>query len=438
MVIRAFSVSFFTEDIEKEGDDMDTWEQISAPLGIFGKIRKLAGELGPELTEIRRELHQYPELGLELPKTHEIISRKLHEIPGLQVQEHRAGGSGIVAVMKGGRKEGGTVLLRADIDGLPIEEKGDWGYKSKNPGCMHACGHDGHAAWMIGAAKILSQIRGEWGGCVKFVFQPGEEVGKGADILIGEDRVLEEPSVDMAFAAHGWPSIESGKIGIARRYAFGCVGSFRVKIMGKKGHASWPEQTVDPIAAASEVYQHIPAILARKISGTASKVMSVTYMQAGDPKVRNIIPASCEFGGTMRATKRETLEMMGRELKKEAEAVCAVYGASCEVEAQTHGGAVENAPELLEGVRRAAEQVLGPNQAYVIEEDHLGGENFAEYSARVPSVYLFIGIRPRDQAEVPGLHSPEYRFDDRALAGAAGTFAAIAYCGCMGNWTDVL
>ena len=261
---------------------------------VIEQIKKAASEAGPYLTEIRRELHQYPELGVDLPVTHEIISRELKKIPGLDVYEHKAGGFGIIALMRGEKPEGKTVLLRADIDGLPIEEKVDCEYKSKNTGRMHACGHDGHAAWLIGAAKILSRLRSEWGGCIKFVFQPGEEVGKGADVLIDEDKVLEDPAVDMAFAAHGWPSVESGRIGIARRYAFGCVGSFRVKVIGRKGHASWPEQTIDPIAAAGEIYQHIPAILARKIGGTASKVMSVTYMQAGDPKVRNIIPTVCE------------------------------------------------------------------------------------------------------------------------------------------------
>ena len=399
---------------------------------VMERIKKTAKEIEPELIEIRRELHQYPELGMKLPKTHEIISRELRKIPGLLVQEHKAGGSGIIAVMRGEKGEGKTVLLRADIDALPLEEKAESEYRSKNPGCMHACGHDGHASWLIGAAKILSEIREEWGGCIKFVFQPGEEVGKGADTLINEDQVLESPGVDMAFAAHGWPSIESGRVGIARRYAFGGVGSFRVKITGQKGHASWPEQTVDSIAAASEIYQHIPAILSRKISGTESKVMSVTYMQAGDPGVRNIIPGICEFGGTMRAARRETLETMGRELEKEAKAVCDVYGALCDVDVQIHGSAVENAANLLDGVRNAASKICGSEQVYIIEEDNLGGENFSEYSRRVPSVYLFIGIRPADQEKIPGLHSPQYRFDDHVLSGAAGVFAAIGYYGCTG------
>ena len=305
-------------------------------------------------------------------------------------------------------------------------------YKSEKQGCMHACGHDGHAAWLIGAAKILASIREEWGGCIKFVFQPGEEIGRGAMELVKEDHVLENPKVDMAFAAHGWPTVESGKIGIARRYAFGCVGTFAVEIIGKKGHASWPEQTIDPIAVANEVYQHIPAILARKISGTDSGIMSVTYMQAGVEKIKNVIPQICKFGGTMRTTKRETMEKMAVELKNELRAICEVYGAAYKSDIKIHGGAVENSPILLDQVREAAGEILGQEQSYIIEGDNLGGENFSEYSNRVPAVYMFIGIKPKDKAEIPGLHSPIYQFDDGVLANASSVFAMLGYQGCMG------
>lgn len=407
--------------------------EISKQETVIEKIKRIAKEIEPELIQIRHELHRHPELGVDLPVTHAIISRELKKIPGLRVFEHKAGGSGIIAVMQGEKGAGKTVLLRADIDALPIEENGNLAYKSVNTGCMHACGHDGHAAWLIGAAKILSEIRAEWGGCIKFVFQPGEEIGKGADTLIAEDKVLENPPVDMAFAAHGWPSVESGRIGIVRRFAFGCVGTFEVRITGRKGHASWPEQTVDPIAVANEIYQHIPAILARKLRGTDSKIMSVTYMQAGDVKVKNIIPETCRFGGTMRAVRRETIEKMVEELEKEARAVCEVYGADCEVDARIHGSGVRNSPELLEGVKGVAEEVIGREKGYIIEEDNLGGENFEAFSSRVPAVYMFVGIRPAGREEIPGLHSPDYRFDDNALSGVAGTFAAIGYYGCMGE-----
>lgn len=400
---------------------------------INEKIKKIAKEIEPELISIRRELHQYPELGINLPKTHDIISRELYKIPNLTIREHMAGGCGIIAELQGKKPQGKNLLLRADIDALPLEEKAVNDYRSKYPGCMHACGHDGHATWLIGAAKILARLTDEFGGCIRFAFQPGEEVGLGADTMIKEDKVLENPKIDMAFAAHGWPSVESGKIGIVRRYAFGCVGGFKVKIIGKKGHASWPEQAVDPIAIANEIYQHLPAILTRTVSGTEPKILSVTYMQAGDTSVSNIIPQECVFGGTMRAVKKEVLEKIREEFHKEIEAVCHVYGAAYEADIAIHGDGVKNAPELLNGVKKAAEKVLGKENVYIIEDDNLGGENFAEYSSRVPSVYMFIGIKPEERKEVPGLHSPEYQFDDSVLAGAAAAFANIAIQGSNGR-----
>ena len=398
---------------------------------VTEKIRKTAEKIAPELVNIRHELHQFPELGVDLPKTHEIISRELRKIPGLEITEHAAEGSGIIAVLHGEKGEGKTFLLRSDIDALPIEEPGELRYKSQNPGCMHACGHDGHATWLIGAAKILSEIRDELTGQVKFVFQPGEEIGKGAPVMIDKDKILE--NVDMAFAAHGWPSVESGKIGIVRRYAFGCVGNFDVKIYGKKGHASWPEQSCDPIAAANELYQQLPAILTRKISGIEPGILSVTYMQAGEKGLHNIIPEFCELGGTMRAVKKEVLDKIAEEIEKTAKAVCDIYGTGYDANIETLGESVHNASELLDGVKEAVSEVLGKENVYIIEEDNLGGENFSEYSKRVPSVYMFIGIRPKEKTEIPGLHSPQYRFDDNVLEGAAASFAEIAYRGCRGE-----
>ncbi len=406
-------------------------ENVRTENTVTEKIRKIAEKIEPELIRIRHELHQYPELGVELPKTHDIICRELKKIPCLKITEHAAEGSGVIAILKGEKGAGKTILLRGDIDALPIEEPGSLSYKSKHPGAMHACGHDGHATWIIGAAMILSELRQELSGQIKFIFQPGEEVGQGADALINKNKILED--VDMAFAAHGWPSIESGKIGIARRYAFGCVGKFDIKIYGKKGHASWPEETCDPIAAANELYQQLPSILTRKISGTEPGILSVTYMQAGDKNIHNIIPESCELGGTMRGVKKEVLDKIGEEIEKIAKAVCQIYGTCYDSHIETFGGGVQNAPRLLDGVKKAAAKILGKENVYFIEEDNLGGENFSEYSRRVPSVYMFIGIKPKGKEAVPGLHSPEYRFDDSILKGAAATFAEIAYRGCLGE-----
>ena len=160
--------------------------------------------------------------------------------------------------------------------------------------------------------------------------------------------------------------------------------------------------------------------------------MSVTYMQAGVEKIKNVIPQICKFGGTMRTTKRETMEKMAVELKNELRAICEVYGATYKSDIKIHGGAVENSPILLDQVREAAGEILGQEQSYIIEGDNLGGENFSEYSSRVPAVYMFIGIKPKDQVEIPGLHSPIYQFDDGVLANAASVFAMLGYQGSMG------
>lgn len=400
---------------------------------IKQEICKLARMEEENMIKIRRELHKVPELGVNLPKTYAIILNELQKIQGIEIIEHAAGGYGIIGILHGKLKGGKTVLLRADIDALPVEEPKTVLMCSEHEGCMHACGHDGHAAWLLGAAKILSELRDKWGGCIKFVFQPGEEIGRGAKELIEEDHVLENPKVDMAFAAHGWPSVESGKIGLARRCAFGCVGSFAVKIKGKKGHASWPEETIDPISAVNEIYQHMPAVLSRKLPGTAAKVFSVTYIQAGDTKIRNVIPEFCEFGGTMRAADIEVLKQIGRELEREIQAVCQVTGTEYEADIRVHGEAVENDSRLLEGVKHVAEGILGMEQAYFIDHDHLGGENFSEFSSRVPSVYMFVGLKPEGTEQIPGLHSPLFQFDDHVLADAASVFAALGYYGCMGK-----
>lgn len=390
---------------------------------MVNQIKKIAEEIEPELIQIRQILHAHPETAMEEFETHDIILGQLKKIEGLEIQPHAAGGTGIIAVLCGEGGPGKTALLRADIDALPIPDP-------QAPGCQkchHACGHDGHATWLIGAAMILSRIRKKLKGTVKFAFQPGEEVGKGADLLVGDDKVLENPPVDGAFAAHGWPSIETGKIGIPRRYAFGCVGRFQVRISGQGGHGSWPENVIDPIWTANEIYQKIPSILTRKIKGTESKVMSVTYFQAGKCGIMNMIPSICEFGGTMRAGKREVIEKMGAELEKNIKAVCEISGASYESKIRITGNGVKNHPGLLGLGQEAIGKITGEDQVFFIDEDNLGGENFSEFSQRVPSLYFFVGIKPEGIREAPGLHSPDFQFLDDVLKNAAAVFAQIAY-----------
>ncbi len=202
------------------------------------KILEISKEIEPKLIEIRRTLHQHPELALEEFKTAKIVAETLKDIPGIDVFENMSDGTGVVGILKGEKGCGKCIMLRADIDALPIEEQLNVPFKSQNPGCMHACGHDAHAAWLLGAAMILGRLRKEFGGTVKFVFQPGEERGRGARSLIEKDKILENPPVDAVFAAHAWPTVRAGQIGIAAKYAFGCAGVFSIKVTGKGGHGS--------------------------------------------------------------------------------------------------------------------------------------------------------------------------------------------------------
>ena len=394
-------------------------------MNLTEEIREYAKQIEPELIRIRRELHRHAEVSMKEVKTSLIIAEELRKIPFLEVQTGLAGGTGVMATLRG-KREGSCVLLRADIDALPIQEELDLPYKSQNDGVMHACGHDAHAAWILGSAMILSKFSEQLSGTVKFLFQPGEEQGKGAREMVKEDRVLENPTVDYAFAAHGWPSIDSGKIGIARRYAFGCPGGFHAVIKGKGGHGSWPYQAINPIVVAAQICTALPQILADRIQSIEPRVISIGSIHAGEPGIGNIISDTCEFSGTIRATKPEVMEKIKEEIEKVIQGCCLMHGAEYEYECH-YGNSVENASELISCVDQSAGEILGKENVFVIEQDHLGGENFSEFSSRVPSVYMFVGIRNLKITEEFSLHSPKYQLDESVLAPAAAVFSKIVF-----------
>ena len=391
-------------------------------------IRQITEEIKEDLREIRRTIHRHPETAFQEYRTHDYVCECLEKIEGLTIQRNAARGTGIIATMEGLAGPGKTILLRGDMDALPIQEQTECDYRSEEAGCMHACGHDAHTAWLIGAAMILSRTRHLWKGTVKFMFQPAEEIGAGARIMIEEDHILENPKVDMAFAAHVWPKVQSGKIGIPVRYAFGAPGDFKVKIYGKSGHGATPEQAIDPLAIANEFYARIPAILARKMKGTDSKLVTVTYMLAGERDVLNIIPATCEMGGTMRTISLELMREMGRLMEEELRSICEVNGATYEIWFRHDLDSVKNCHDLLEPVRGAAAEILGEENVVLIEEDNLVGEDFSEISTKIPSVFLMAGINEGNN--VCALHNAKFGFDDEILANVSAVFAkmVIKFC----------
>ena len=387
------------------------------------KIKKIAKEREAELIQIRRTLHQHPELALQEVETARLLADNLRKLPGITVYEHMAEGTGVVGILKGSKGPGKCVMLRADIDALPIEEQTDTEFKSKNPGKMHACGHDAHATWILGAAMILSQLRDEFCGTVKFVFQPGEECGKGAMALIEKDQILENPKVDAVFAAHAWPTVRAGKIGIAAKYAFGCPGGFSLKIIGKGGHGSWPYECINPITIAVQICSALQAVVAENLDSTEPRVISIGSIHAGD--AGNIIPDECIVRGTFRATEMEIMEQIAAQIERVVDGITAMHGAKYELDVFIGGEAVKNDPAMIALSKKSAEEILGEGNCYIIDKKHLGGENFAEYSSRVPGCYMFVGIA-NDQTEGRfGLHSPIFEIDEEVLAPAAAVFANI-------------
>ncbi len=387
------------------------------------KIEHIAKSIEDELIYLRRNLHKYPELSLHETATARIIAENLRKLPGITVYEGMSEGTGVIGILKGEKGTGKCVMLRADMDALPIEEELDVEYKSRNPGRMHACGHDAHITWVMGAAMILSRIRKKFGGTVKFVFQPGEELGKGALALVKKDKVLENPQVDAVFAAHAWPQIRTGQIGIAERYAFGCPGGFTLKITGKGGHGSWPYLCTNPITVANQIYIALQGVVSENIDSVEPRVISIGSIHAGD--AGNTIPDTCTMRGTIRATDMKVMEQIAAEIKNIAAGITAMHIARYELQTHIGGKAVENAPELVRLSQMSAQEILGTGKCHIIRKKHLGGENFSEFSSRVPGCYMFVGITNDKTEGKFGLHSPIFEIDEGALAPTAAVLADI-------------
>lgn len=393
------------------------------------EIKRKAEQYAADMITFRRGLHEYPELSMEEYKTADRIARTLETMDGMEVITGAAGGTGVIGILRGkkdgGRSGGKTVLLRADIDALPIEETTGLSFASKNPGVMHACGHDGHTTWLLGSAKILSELRNEFCGCVKFVFEPGEENGAGGKKMVEEDHVLENPDVDAVFAAHAWPEIDAGQVHVAERCAFGYAGRFEIQVIGKGGHGSWPHECVDPIAVANQIYSGLQQIVSRRLPETAARVLSVCTIHSGPQNKRNIIPDCCTMTGTLRTDREEIMQEMIKEIRQVSEGIAAANGAKALVDTG-YGNAVINTPEAVDFCIESAAKIIGKENVKIDRNPHLGGEDFCEYINRVPGAYVFAGIATGETKGKFGLHSSNFVLEESMIPKMAAVFAQFA------------
>jgi amidohydrolase len=389
---------------------------------IAEKIKNISNQIFPSLVKLRRELHQYPELAFQEFKTSERIAKELKKL-GIDFKKG-IGKTGVVGLLNK-EKKGKTLALRADMDALPVLEQTNFPYKSKNKGIMHACGHDVHIACVIGAAKILTRLKDELPGKVKFIFQPSEEVHPGGAKPMIEAGVLRNPDVSGIFGLHCDSAIPVGKIGVREGPTMAQAEDFDITIIGRGGHGARPHDGVDAIVVASQVIQALQTIVSRKINPLEPVVISIGTIEGGS--ARNIICDKVILKGTARTLNKEIAKKISGLLKEIVSGITKSAGASFEL--NYYGGypILINHPKATNLARRSIAQLFGKDAIFEIERPVMGGEDFAYYLQKVPGSFLRLGIRnPKKDAIYPW-HHPKFTVDEDAIKIGSTVLAGIAF-----------
>ena len=388
---------------------------------LLARMKALAHAQHAELVNIRRHLHENPELGFEEVATAQYIADYLAGL-GLEVTRQVAK-TGVVALIRG-VQPGKTVAIRADMDALPIQELNEVPYKSKHPGKMHACGHDAHVAAAIGAARILWELRDQINGNVKFIFQPAEEAPGGAEPMIAAG-VLENPTVDAIIGGHVWGGLESGIIEVMSGPTMASSDIIRLKIIGKGGHAAQPHTTIDPIVIASEIVGALQKLVSRQTDPFESVVISICSFHAGD--VFNVIPHSAYLEGAVRTLNNELRQELPQKIEKIIRGITEPYGATYELDYYLGYPVTVNDPGVTETVRKAAVSVLGADKVRVAARASMGGEDYAYFLNKVPGTYIRIGTRNPEKGICQEMHHPRFDIDEAVLELTPVVYAQAAF-----------
>ncbi|NDJ60088.1 MAG: amidohydrolase [Chloroflexi bacterium] len=367
-----------------------------------------AQALTAEVVARRRDLHQHPEIAFEEVRTAGIVAEELNRL-GLEVQTG-IGKTGVVGVLEGAQ-DGPTVLLRADMDALPVQEDNDTDYVSQTPGKMHACGHDGHTAIALGVAKVLAGHREQMAGRVKFVFQPAEEVGSGARAMVG-DGVLNDPRPDVTVGLHLWNNMPVGQIGLTNGASMAGSSFFDVKITGKGSHAALPQTGIDPVVCAAHIVTALQLIVSRSLDPLENAVISVTAIHAG--AAYNVIPQTAEMRGTIRVMKDEVHDLIVKRMDEIIQNISAALGCTAEFSYQRLTRPVTNDETVAAKLIEAFAPIIGA-EAIVRTERTMGAEDVGEFMDDIPGVYFFLGAKDETRDAYYGHHHPRFSFDEAAL-----------------------
>lgn len=370
------------------------------------------------LIETRREFHQNPELSLKEFRT---ASRIEEELTKFGIKHSRVGETGVLGILKGDKPSDKVLLLRADIDALPINEVGAVEYISKNPGVMHACGHDAHTTCLLAAAKILSEKKSEIAGEVRFVFQPAEEIGKGTQPFI-EANVLE--GVDRVFGLHCAPDLPIGTVGLTPKLNNAAVDHFTISVKGVSSHVSLPHKGVDALYVASEIVVAVQALRTRLNSPLEPMIIGIGKFNAGT--TYNALAANAVLEGTTRTISKESRAKIKTEINRCVKNIAEIYGATATVEWEGFTGPVINDPEVCEEVAVLVDETFGKGHVVKDREVSLGGDNFADFIEEKKGAYAYLGTSSETKpcTKLP-LHSDSFDLDEEAML--KGTWLHVAY-----------
>ena len=387
---------------------------------VLRAIRDRALALARFVVDVRRDIHSHPELGNQEQRTPARIVETLRPL-GFEIREG-VGGTGVVATLRGGRP-GRTIALRADMDALPLTEEGTHAYRSVVPGVMHACGHDGHVAMALGAARVLHDLRDQLQGNVKFLFQPAEETIGGANEMIADGCLTADPAVDAVFGLHLWPLMPAGQLSLKPGPIMASADLLRIVVKGEGGHASEPHTCTDPVPVAAQVISNLQALVTRRFDARSPVVVTITYVQAGS--AFNVIPPEVVLGGTVRTVDPDVRAAIPSRIEHLVRHTTAAFGAEAEVTYINGSGVVINHPDFTAFVGETIRASRGAGSVHDMAQPIMGAEDFGAFMEHVPGAFAFLGARPTHQQAYP-CHHPRFDIDEQALPGGVEILATVA------------
>lgn len=383
------------------------------------KIKERARNYLQEFIDIRHHLHAHPELSYQEFETSKFIQKKLDEF-GIAYEIKAA--TGVIGLIKGKNPESKTIALRADIDALPIKEENNLEYKSTREGIMHACGHDVHTSILLGASRILNELKDEWEGTVKLIFQPGEERNPGGASLLIKEGVLENPKPQAIFGLHVHPSLETGKLSFRGGKVMASADEIYITIRSKGGHAAAPHTTVDTILVASHLVVALQQVISRNRDPFSPSVLSITSFQGGF--TTNVIPSEVKLMGTFRAMD-ETWRFRAHELiRKQSVELVESMGAEIDLHIDIGYPTVYNNEALNEQAREQAEAYMGQENVFETEL-RMGAEDFGYYSQVIPGCFYRLGVMNKEKGITSGVHTPTFNVDEKAIEIGMGMMASF-------------